>query len=343
MPEKTTIQISFGTMVNAALLVVGLWVVWFLRDVVAILFVSLVLAAALEPWVDYLMKKRVPRIAGVLIIYILLLAILSGLVALLVPPITQELKDLSANVPIAFERISSGLTSFQTFSAQLGIQEEVTKWIQSAERSVASGLGRVVGTVTGFFGGLISFFAVLIITLYLIVEEKAVRKVVTSIAPVSHQEHFSELIIKIERKIGLWLRGQLVLGLIIFVLAFVGLLIFRVPSALVLALFAGFMEFVPVLGPIISAIPAIVLAFGISPLKGLLVLGLYIVIQQIENHVIVPQVMRRALGINPIISLIALLVGAKIAGIIGVLLAIPVATAAIVIVEDFFAHRQATV
>ncbi len=340
MPEKATITISFSTMLNAALIVIGIWAVWFLRDIVAILFVALVFATALDPWVDWLQKRRVPRLAGMLGIYLLLAAVISTLVALLLPSITSELRDLSSAVPQAFGRLSNTIDSFQTLSAEFGIEEQVAGWIQVAEQSLAFGAGRAVGGVTGFFGSLVSLFATLIITLYLVVEERAVHKVLTSVAPPGQQEHLAELVVKMEKKIGLWLRGQIVLGATVFVLALIGLFILGIPSALVLALFAGFMEFVPVLGPIISAIPAVLLAFGVSPLKGLLVLALYLFIQQLENHIIVPQVMQRALGINPLISIIALLVGAKIAGLMGVLLAIPVATSVLVIADDYFARRQ---
>ena len=147
------------------------------------------------------------------------------------------------------------------------------------------------------------------------------------------------LITRIQHKLGLWLKGQLILSLIIFGLVFIGLSIIGVEYALLLAFVAGVFEIIPFLGPTLAAIPAAFFGFTQSPVLGLLVIALYVLIQQLENHVIVPKVMSKSVGLNPLIVIVAFLVGAKIGGFIGVLLAVPVATAISVFLSDFFEKR----
>ncbi|MFA5076255.1 MAG: AI-2E family transporter [Patescibacteria group bacterium] len=204
----------------------------------------------------------------------------------------------------------------------------------------------VLSTVISIFGGVISFCVILVITFYIIVEENAVKRILRLVAPAKYQPYLTQLIYKVKDKIGLWLRGQVVLSLIVGCLVFIGMNGFGFidPTmrqfALVLALIAFLGEFIPYLGPILSAIPAIFVAFTVSPSLALFVLIFYVVMQWLENNILVPQVMRRAVGLNPVVTIIALMIGAKIGGLIGILLAIPVATALMVITADFFERLE---
>jgi len=170
----------------------------------------------------------------------------------------------------------------------------------------------------------------------MVVEENAIKKLVWSIAPEKHQVYVMQLINRIQKKIGLWLRGQLILCLVIFVLSYIGLLILGVKYALMLALIASITELVPYIGPIIGSIPAVVLAFAQSPMLAVFVVALYYGIQLVESNILTPKIMEKAVGINPIISIVALLVGFKVAGVVGAILSIPVATAVSVFVKDVF-------
>ena len=165
------------------------------------------------------------------------------------------------------------------------------------------------------------------------------KKVVWSIAPPKYQMYIMGLINRMQQKIGLWLRGQLILSLIIFFLTFIGLSILGVKYALVLALIAGMTEFVPYLGPIFASIPAIFLAFTQSPMLGLFVAILYYIIQLTENNIIVPKLMQKVVGLNPIVSIAVLLIGFEVAGIAGAVLSIPVATAVNVFLTDILENK----
>ena len=179
---------------------------------------------------------------------------------------------------------------------------------------------------------------VLVLTFYMVVEEDNARRFVKSLAPVEYQPFLAQLFTKMQKKIGAWLRGQIVLAVVIGIASYIGLTILGVPYALVLALIAGLFEVVAYVGPIFATIPAAIIGFSVSPLMGVLVIILYLVIQQLEGNVLVPKIMQRVTGLNPIISIVALLIGVKLGGIMGAIFAIPIATMVSVILEELFAE-----
>jgi len=338
--ERQLVDLSIMSIVKFFLVVIFLFFLYLIKEVLAILFVALILASAVDPWVDGLERIKFPRWLSILMIYIGLFIIIFLTVYLIIPPVTEQIGQLSTNFPDYFEKVGGVFDSLKNFSAEHGVTGELDRGIMALRDNVSGALGSVFSTVAGIFGGIVSFFIVLVITFYMTVEESSMKRTVTFILPDKYQPFTLQLINKVQRKIGDWLKGQLVLCLIVGVMAYIGLLILGVNYALVLGLLAAVGEFIPYLGPTISAIPAIFLAFTQSPIKALFVLILYVLIQQVENNILVPKVMQKAVGLNPIISIIALLVGAKTAGLIGVVLAIPVATAISVIVRELWSTKE---
>ena len=182
--------------------------------------------------------------------------------------------------------------------------------------------------------------AILVITFYLTISKNGFRQFLEFIVPSKYHTNLLRMFSMSQKKVGLWFRGQLLLCSIIGILSFIGLLILGVQYALVLGLIAGISEIIPFVGPILGAIPAVVLAFIQSPIKALLVIILYIVIQQFENHIIVPNLMNRVIGLNPIVVIVTILIGGKLAGIIGAIVAVPVATVIVMLAKDFFQSTQ---
>ncbi len=333
------VDVSLVSIFKIIAVLLLLWFIYAVKEIFAILFVALILASAFDPWVDWLQKRKVPRGLGVLLIYLVLFLVLGSAIVLLIPPITEQVKELSSNFPQYWGKLVSGFRIFSEYSAEHGFMDETQKLLASVEKFSGRAAGGVFSFLTGAFGGVVSFFLALVLTFYITVEEQALKRLVKSVTPDKYQPYVIQLINRIQNKIGRWLRGQLVLCLIVGVLAYVGLLILGIKYALVLALLAGILELIPYLGPTLGAIPAVLLAFTQSPFKALLVVILYFVIQQLENNIIAPKVMQKAVGLNPIITIIVLLMGAKLGGVIGVLLSIPVATAVSVFVKDFFDNR----
>lgn len=338
--KATTINISTVTLIKILFILVLVGFLFYIRNILLIVFVALILASALDPWVDWLHKHKIPRSLGILLIFILLAVVIGGAVYLIIPPISIEVNRLAQNFPVYWEKISTNFSALQSYSADHGWSQNIESSLKALQESIGTAAGNIFGIVFSFFGGVVSFFIVLAITFYMSVEEQAIKRLVRSLMPIKYQPYFTHLVNRIQEKIGYWLRGQLVLSVIIFALTFIGLTILGVDYALVLALFAGVTELIPYLGPTIGMIPAIFIALTQSPMLAVSVFIFYILIQFLENHLITPKVMQRAVGLNPVIIIIAMLVGAKIAGILGIILAVPVTTAISVIMSDFVERKN---
>ena len=335
------ININALSVVKIILIFILFYLLYLIKDILAILFVSLIFASAVDPWVDWMQKKKIPRAIGIFLIYLIIFVVVGSVIYLIIPPIVEQVGDLVANFPKIFEKIISGVAAFKEYTVQHGILDNIKNSLGTISSNLQNAAGGVFSTVTGIFGSVFTFFLVLVMTFYMAVEENAIKKIVWSLAPEKHQVHVMQMINLMQKKIGLWLRGQLILSFIIFTLTYISLLILGVKYALVLALVAGLTEFVPYLGPILASIPAIFLSFTQSPMLAVFVAVLYYIIQLVENHVIVPKLMQKVVGLNPIISIAVLLIGFKLAGIPGAILAIPVATAASVFIKDIFDKSSA--
>ncbi|MDD5072116.1 MAG: AI-2E family transporter [Patescibacteria group bacterium] len=339
--KPVNINISTVTIVKAIFIILALYFLYLVREILVIIFISLILASALDPWVDWMRRKKIPRGIGIILIYFVLFIAIGSSLYLIIPPIASQIKELSVTFPHYLEKVISGATAFKEYAYQHGILDSIKSGLGDFGTNLDKAAGGVFSTVSGIMGGVISFFLILVMTFYMVVEESAMKKIIWSLAPEEYQPYIMQLTSRMQRKIGLWLRGQLILSLIIFVLTFLGLSILGVNYALTLALIAGLTEFIPYLGPILAAIPAVFLAFTQSPMLALFTLGLYYIIQLMENHIIVPKLMQKVVGLNPIVSIVVLLVGFKVAGIIGAIISLPVATAVGVFLKDMFEGRGA--
>jgi len=341
--NKRPIYVNITTInvIKILLMFILFYFLFLIREILAVLFISLVLASAIDPWVDWFEKRKIPRGISMFIIYFFVFAIIALVLYLLIPPIIEQVNDLAKNFPQIFEKVISGVSKLKDYSLQHGILDNIKDSIGSISSNLQNAAGGLFSTVSGIFGGIVTFFLVLVITFYMVVEENALKKVVWSIAPEKHQIYIMQLVNRMQKKVGLWLRGQLILSVIIFALTYCSLTIVNIITgqmeyALVLALLAGLTEFVPYLGPILAAIPAVFLALTQSPMLALTVAVIYYIIQLMENNIIVPKLMQKVVGLNPIVSIAVLLIGFKVGGIVGAILSIPVATAVSVVIRDFF-------
>jgi predicted PurR-regulated permease PerM len=336
---KQYISITTGTILRTIIILLALGFLFLIKDALALLFVSVILAAAFDPLVDQLQKFKIPRFVSIVGIYIVALSFVSWAIYLLSGPLTIQVVDMSKSFPDFYTNINQNLGGSidlnnifnkEVFNASFS---NITKGVGQA----TSGIFNVLGSV---FGGMISFFMVLVITFYLVVEEKSNKHFINSITPVKHQPYVSKLMSDIQQRMGYWLRGQLLLSLIVFVMVYVGLMLLGIKYALILALLAGIFEIVPFIGPWIAAIPGVFFAFAYSPGKALAVAIMYLLVQQLENNLIVPKVMGKTTGLNPLVVLIAIMIGARLGGIVGALLAVPVTLVIAVYVENLIGQKK---
>lgn len=325
-----------STIVKVVVIFALLMFIYSVRDVIAIALVALIFSAAIDPLVDKLQRRGIPRGLSIAILFTIIVGLVALIIVLFVPLITDQLTALAANFPSFYERLLKALPASQDQNFVNTIQRSlgtISQQIGSLTQSIFTG-------VASFFGGFISFVAILVLTFYMTLEENGIRRFFTGLVPSKYHPYLMRLFQRLEERLGLWLRGQLLLGVIIGSMTFIGLLILGVKYTLVLALIAGVTELIPAIGPIIGSVPAILVAFSDSPVKALIVLILYILIQQLENHLIVPRVMSKVTGLNPVIIILVMLIGGKTAGIAGLFLAVPVTLVIQTFLEDFFANRQ---
>ncbi len=333
---KQNINISTSTLFRFVLIILGLVFLYLVRDVLLMIFIALIIAAAVDGPVDWLAKHRVRRIFGVTLIYFLILAILAGFMYLVLPPLAGQLKIMASNLPDYLNQFG---TTFDVFKAKVGV-ESGQKILDNFGNQLYGAASNIFGTAINIFGGLFSALIILVISIYLAIQDKGIKKFLSSVTPAEHRAYVASLAERIQNKLGGWLRGQLLLMVIVGALSFVGLSVLKVKFALTLALIAGLFEIVPYIGPILGAVPAIALAFMQSPILALFVAILYIVIQKFEGYLIVPLIMRRTVGLNPLVVMISIIVGGKLGGILGVVVAVPIVAAASVFLGDMFIRQE---
>lgn len=334
MADRLTLDIPASSVFRILLILLVVWFLWFIRDIVLLLVVSIIIASALEPLAARLQQFRIPRPLSVLAVYLVVIAALGGVGTVLIPALGAEIRDLARVLPDAYARFLQLLGGAGLFLDTPQAIEQLQAGLINLGDFLTSSAGGFLATTKTLFGSVLAVVLVLIISFYLVVNRHGLVAFIRSITPAQHQAYAIGLVERAQRRIARWAGAQLLLGVIVGVLVYLGLWGLGIRYALALALLAGFLELIPVLGPIIAAIPAILVGLTESLVLGLLVLLLYVVIQQVENHILVPVIMQRALGLNPLVTVIAVLVGAKLAGFLGVLLAVPIATILAVFLGD---------
>lgn len=311
------IDISSKTVIFIAVFGILLWILFHILDIILLFFVAFILMSALNPLVQRLRKWGVPKILAVLIVFFFSI---SGIIIL----ITAGLSPLISQTSNLVERLGETINSLlqTTIVDQSVIQQEISKFST-----------QVVSFTLDVFKNLISWISVLVVTIYMLFDREKMENYVTSFFG-ERQDKIKILLRKIEDKLGAWLHGQLFLSAVVGILVYIGLFILGVEFALPLAIIAGLLEVVPVIGPIIAAIPAILVGLTVSPIFAALIGGLYLAVQQIENQIIVPQVMKRAVGLNPLLVILAVSIGGRLLGIAGALLAVPIAVVIQLIIQE---------
>lgn len=344
-PEKdTVISITAGTFVKGIAILLGAWVLWVLRDLVMIIITSVILASSIEPGIKFLSRFRIHRIPAVLITYICVAGLFLGLIVAFVPLIINEASDITQKLPSMMSSIDKNVLGDKQIlsNAFWGENKPTASSINPAledlfgKFSGASNASQnVLGAAGVIFGGIFSFVLIVVLSFYFAMQERGIENFLRIILPFGNEEYAINLWERSKAKIGKWMQGQLLLGVLIFVLVYLGLTIFGVPYAMSLALLAGILEIIPVFGPILASIPGVILAFTVGgPTLAAIVAGFYLLVQQFESHLIYPLVVRKVVGVPPILVILALIIGAQLGGFLGILISVPVAAAIMELVED---------
>ncbi len=335
--QNVVINVSTGALVKILIAGLLLIVLYVIRDIVFMVLIAMILASALDPLVEWLYHRaKFPRGLSVILVYLLLLLLLGLIIYFLTPAIARDFSQLSGRFDEFRDQISMRADAVSSLLDKLGLSSSLVTLGSSFNNLTKNFFQTTLGVVNG----LAQLIGVLVFTFYLISSESGMKNFIKSLVPFKHQAYVMNLTDKIEKKIGYWLLGQLILSSAIFIFTFLALLLLGVKYALALSLLAGFFEIIPYLGPILSAVPAILVAFVQSPPLAVFVIIAYIVIQQAENYILVPKIMGKTVGANPLVILLAVLVGFKIMGIIGMLMAVPIVGALGVFLNDFRDGRR---
>ena len=363
--KNLIVNINSGTIIKTIVIFAIVGFLYLMSDLVLVVLASVVIASAIEPLVKWFAKIRVARLPAVIITYAGLFSALIGFFYFFLPTLLNETLNFTNAFPRYFEstavwnplskekadqsrdiarNVSQGLAESKEIAEKISASLEMA----SLENNVAgnkinkkAGLSDLitgfqnvlshfssgfVNTVSAIFGGVLSFVLIVVLSFYLAVQEDGVVNFLKVITPLQSEKYVISLWKRSQQKIGYWMQGQILLGVIVGVLIYLGLTILGVKNAILLSVFAAFFEIIPLFGPVIAAIPAVLLSFADGGLTaGLLVVGLYLIIQQFENHLIYPLVVKKVVGVSPILVILALVIGYKLAGFLGVLLSVPIA------------------
>lgn len=336
--NKMVFDVSYAAFFKALLIILGVWLIYMVRDLLLIFVIAVVISSAINPLVAYLQKKKIPRALSVLVLSGLILGLFALIFSLLIPPVVEQITQLVTDLP---EYIAYLSDRYEWIGALLspGLID-IEDVVKSLGQSIGGTIEGIYGALANVFGGLFAVVLIFVFSIYLSLQEDALKKTVRFLVPRKYREYADNLVDKVQTQMGRWLRGQLLLALSIGVITYLAMELLGVRFALLLGLLAGLLEIVPYLGPIIAATPAVLLVLPDSWVMALVVIGVYILIQQLENHLLVPKIMGKITGLNPVIVLIAVLVGAELGGILGVILAVPLATALSISLHDVFGRDK---
>src|SRR3989344_620917 len=334
--ENLLIDISIASIFKVVGVVLLLWFIYYIQDIVIVIFVATLLAIAFNPIIDWMSKKKIPRPIGIVIIFIILFTVFFGVIALIIPPLSDEVAQITDYFPSLWSKFVQSFPSDKNLTQNSELIDTVNKGLSSLRDVLVSSTGNAFSIIRTIFGNIISFILIFVLAFYFLLQEGAIRRAIKYLTPAHYHSYLVTLIGRMQDRIGRWLRGEFILAMVVGTLILVGLRILNVKYFLALALLAGIMEVIPYIGPFFSAIPAAFIAFADSPWKGFAVIILYWVVQQLENHIIVPKVMQKAVGLNPIIIIMSVLVAAKLFGFLGVVIAVPTAAVLSVLAKAFY-------
>lgn len=320
--KAAKVEISHRTIIFTVAFLLFLWMVYQVRGVILLVFISVIVMSALNPAVDFLEKFKIPRLLSIALFYIAIIALVSSVVAVLIPPLVEQTSRLIAVTPQLLDRLGV-----------FGVEPTVMV------RELSSLPANIFHFALSAVGNMIVMFTILVFTFYLLLERKNLKHHLTAAFGEAGEKKAEIAIDKIELRLGQWIRGQLFDMILVGVLCYFGLRLLGLEFALPLAILAGMLEIVPNMGPIVSVIPAMIIALATNPTLALGVGALYFVVQQLQAQVITPNVMRQAIGFNPLVTMMTLMAGFTLGSIGGAVLALPTLLVIQVLFETFYKDK----
>lgn len=334
MDKAVNVSITPGTILRALLIGGAAYVAWILRDLLLLILTAIVIASAIEPGVVFFIRRSIPRVFAVLLMYLIVFGSVFSVLYFFFPPIIEDAEAFIISVPTYLHDLN--LTD--TFNGVVpeggsGEQETLLSTLVTLRGAFSAGTEGIFTLISAFFGGIFALFLVIILSFYFALQETGVDDFLRLITPVKQENYVIDLWQRAKRKIGLWMQGQLLLSVIMGVLTTLGLLIMGVPYAFLLGIITAMAELIPIFGSLVAGIIAVAVAFSAEGLAlATIVAGLYIILNQFESNLIYPLVVKKVVGLPPLLVILALIAGAELAGFLGILLSVPIAAS----LQEFF-------
>lgn len=304
------VEISLKTIIYTLAIALAAILAWYLRDIIILLVVCFIFMEALNPTINRLQKFKIPRILSIIIVYFSILVLMSVVVAGILPALVEQTASLAIALPDIIKNTSLFGASAVDISNQLKILESLP--------------GDIAKTVLSVFSNIFSLFMVMVITFYLLLERDNFEDYSVKIFGEKGKKKVKGILTDLEARLGTWVNAEIILMIIVGLMSYIGYLVLGLNFALPLAIIAGFLEVVPNIGPIVSTVLSAVVGLTVSPFTALLAIIWGIIVQQSENNFIVPKVMKSKVGLHPLVTIFLLVTGAKLGGIMGAVLAVPV-------------------
>lgn len=342
-----TVNINFTTVIKTVVLLLFIYALFLVKELLIIVLASIVIASAIDPFVRLLGKIKIPRPFAVGIIFSGLIAFVASATYILVPIFVEQLSGFILIIPDFLSRLDF-LAQGNTYFAELNILKDIQTQLSNVDvvSTVKASLlgvgGGIVHTAEVVINSATQLVLITVISFYFAVQEKGIENFLRVIIPLKNEAYAIGLWKRSQAKIGKWMQAQLVLGLIMGLLTFIGLWVIGLREyALFLAILIAVAELIPLFGPILAMIPAIFLGFtAAGPEVGLMVTGLYIILQQFENHVLVPLVNKKLVGVPPLLVILSILIGGILLGFWGLILAVPIAAAILEFTRDILEDKD---
>ena len=335
MDGEKILDFSWGTIFKIGIAFFGFYVLYLIRNILVWFVFALIISLLFNPVIDFLQRKRIPRVVATLFIFIFVFGTIGLLIYLVAPIFISEIQQFTRLFPQYFEKFSPplkelGLEAFENFEI---FTENFQEWLKGASASIFAAL-------SSLFGGIFSTITIFMLAIFLSLEEKGMERTIKIISTEKKEQYVLNLWKTCQTKVSGWFGARILACLFVGVMSYIALWLLKINYPFVLALFAGVTNIVPVIGPIIAGLIIALIASLDSWLKAALVLIIFIIIQQIEGNILTPILTRRFIGLPPVLVLISLLVGGKLWGVLGAILAIPLAGIAFEFTRDFLKKRK---
>ena len=328
MDRHINISLTPGSIIKTIIIIALAVLAWQLRDLLLLILTAIVIASAIEPGIAFFVRRKIARFLAVLIMYVVVFGALFGMVYFLFPPILADASGFLGSIPQFITTLNLPESVTGVMNASTSGSESILQTIVTVQDALTTGGAGAISILATFFGGIFSLFLVIILSFYFALQETGVDDFLRLVTPSKHEDYVVGLWLRAKKKIGLWMQGQILLSVIVGVLVTLGLLIMGVPYAPMLGIFTAFAEIVPIFGSLVAGGIAAIVGYSSGGIAlAFIVVGLYIIVNQFETNLIYPLVVKKVVGIPPLLVIVALIAGGEIAGFLGVLLSVPIAAA----------------